>query len=77
MLALDFFPLGYAWEDPQFGELKAVTVVPACDGETAVKHLLSKQPHLTRAWVLADGHQPQPEDPFVTARAFLKKDQAV
>ena len=74
LLALEFFPVGYAWEDPQLGELKAVTVVPACDGETALAHLQSKHPHLTRVW-LVNGPTVT-EDPFVTARSFIKKEVA-
>ena len=70
--ALDFFPVGYAWEDPQLGELSAHTVVPACDGETALAHLKSKHPHITRVWLIHP--EPEPEHPFVTARSFLKRE---
>ena len=72
LLSLEFFPVGYAWVDAQLGELTAHTVVPACDGETALKHLQSKHPHLTRVWLIDP--QPEPEPPFVAARSFFKRD---
>jgi len=74
LLSLEFYPVGYAWNDSQLGELQAHTVVPACDGATALAHLKSKHPHLTRAWLIQP--RPEPEHPFVTARSFLKKEAA-
>jgi len=72
LLALEFFAIGYAWQDKQLGELQATTVVPACDGPAALAHLKSRQPHLTRVWLL------QPEatvpEPFTVRRSFLKKE---
>ena len=72
LLELEFFPVGYAWQDKQLGELQATTVVPACDGPAALAHLKSRQPHLTRVWLL------QPEatvpEPFTVRRSFLKKE---
>ena len=52
------FCVGYAWMDQTFGELKGFTVVDACDEQSALQSLRSKNPHLIRVWIEdRDGHQ--------------------
>ena len=72
-MPLEFFPVGYTWDDPQFGELQARTVVAACDGATACAHLKSKFRHLKRVWlILPDAQQPEP---FTARRHCIAAEQ--
>ena len=68
------FAVGYTWHDAACGELEGRTVVFACDADAAVQSFRSKHRHLSNAWVIHP--PPEPEDPFVTARSFLKKEAA-
>ncbi|MDE2101189.1 MAG: hypothetical protein KGL39_28345 [Patescibacteria group bacterium] len=50
---IHFFPVSYTWNDPQFGELTAGTVIIGADAAAALAHFRSRHPHLTGAWILA------------------------
>ena len=47
------FCVGYAWQDQIFGELTGDTVVSACDAQAALESFRSRNPHITRAWIIS------------------------
>ena len=46
------FCVGYTWVDKHLGELKASTVVDACDEETALRSFRSKHRHVIEAHII-------------------------
>lgn len=44
--------VGYAWQDRLFGELTGETVISACDEQAALDSFRSRNPHITRAWIV-------------------------
>lgn len=46
------FAIGYAWDDPQFGELEGRTVQFGMDAESALASFRSLHRHITRAWII-------------------------
>ena len=53
LLAANFFPVGYTWNAPGFGELQGTTVVTGSDPESALQSFRSKNQHLTDAWIIS------------------------
>jgi len=54
LLNVDLFTVGYTWNDPEFGELEGHTVVTGADAAVALQSFRSKNPHLTRAWLIQE-----------------------
>lgn len=54
LMTVNFFAVGYSWNDPTFGELTGHTVIKGADAAAALQSFRSKNRQITRAWIIEE-----------------------